>query len=46
MTYELHKQIVKGKIAGYANSVAYLERVKEKDLAVILKEIADELEKK
>ncbi len=43
MTYELHKQIAKGQIADYADSVSRIERIKEKDLAQILIEIAYEL---
>ena len=45
MTKELHKQIVKGKAADYAKSVAVNEGVSDKELAQILREIALELDK-
>ena len=41
----LHIQIVKGQVADYAIKVADCQDVKTKELAQVLKEIAEELEK-
>jgi len=43
MTKELHKQIVKGKVAEYATSCAKLGEITEQELAKILEEIIKEL---
>lgn len=44
MVKELREAIVKGKVASFARNTAELERVPDKDLAKILREIADKLE--
>lgn len=45
MNYELRKQIVKGTVADFAVLVAKNREVKEKDLAIILIEIANDLKR-